>query len=255
MLIAAALALLLPAPSAFADPVTVRYPEGTVHGFLTARSLDGRTLAAGDLLQTVKSGLVTARLVFKFRDGSLSDETAVFSQRGRFRLIRHHLVQRGPAFEEPVDLAIDVASGQVTVRYTNDKGEAKAESKRMDLPSDLANGMLPTLLKNVRGTGPVTLSLVVATPKPRLVKLKIDPQAPDSLSIGGVPHKAAHYLVKVDIGGFSGLVAPLVGKQPPDSHVWILQGDVPAFVRSQSPMFAGGPLWEIHLVAPEWPSQ
>ena len=34
-------------------------------------------------------------------------------------------------------------------------------------------------------------------------------------------------MLKVDIGGLSGLVAPLVGKQPPDSHVWILDGDVP----------------------------
>jgi hypothetical protein len=254
-LMTAALSWLLSAWSVFADPVAVRFPEGTLHGFLTLRLPDGKVLAAGDLLQTVRRGVVTARLIFKFRDGSLSDETAVFSQRGRFKLIRHHLVQRGPAFEQPVDLTIDTASGQVAVRYANDKGEPKIESTHMDLPADLANGLLSTLLKNVRADAPTTLSLVVATPKPRLVKLKVEPQSPDSLSIGGVARKAAHYLVKVEIGGFSGLVAPLVGKQPPDSHVWILQSEVPAFVRSQSPMFAGGPLWQIDLVAPAWPSR
>ena len=32
---------------------------------------------------------------------------------------------------------------------------------------------------------------------------------------------------RLDIGGFAGLVAPLVGKQPPDSHVWIIEGGGP----------------------------
>ena len=48
---------------------------------------------------------------------------------------------------------------------------------------------------------------------------------------------ATHYTVKVDIGGLSGVLAPLLGKQPPDSHVWILGGDAPVFVRSEQPLF------------------
>jgi hypothetical protein len=31
----------------------------------------------------------------------------------------------------------------------------------------------------------------------------------------------------------SGRVLPLLGKQPPDTHVWILGGDAPAFVKSE----------------------
>ena len=60
-------------------------------------------------------------------------------------------------------------------------------------------------------------------------------------------------MLKVDIGGIAGVVAPLVGKQPPDSNVWILEGEAPAFVRSQAPMFTGGPLWQTELVSPVWP--
>ena len=48
---------------------------------------------------------------------------------------------------------------------------ATGESQRehLTLPPDVANGMVPMLLKNVRpGAAPQTLSLVVATPKPRL---------------------------------------------------------------------------------------
>jgi len=59
--------------------------------------------------------------------------------------------------------------------------------------------------------------------------------------------------VKVDIGGVAGVVAPLVGKQPEDSHVWILEGEAPAFVKSEGPLFMGGPPWRIELTNPAWP--
>ncbi len=65
--------------------------------------------------------------------------------------------------------------------------------------------------------------------------------------------KATHSVLKVDIGGLAGLVAPLVGKQPPDSHVWMLEGEAPAVVRSQAPMFMAGPVWQTDLVSPVWP--
>ena len=186
-LLAAVAASWMCAGDAFADPVAVRFPEGSLHGFLSLRGPDGRTLASGDLLQTVAAGRVTAKLVFTFRDGPAQRrETAVFSQRGHFKLIADHLVQKGPAFPRPLDLAIDGATGEVTVRYTNDHGEEKVESERMELPADLANGLITTLLKNLRAASTATLSMVAATPKPRLVKLKITAAGRDSLSIGGV---------------------------------------------------------------------
>lgn len=39
-----------------AEPVAVRYTEGLVHGFLALRTLDGRTIADGDLSQVAKGG-------------------------------------------------------------------------------------------------------------------------------------------------------------------------------------------------------
>jgi hypothetical protein len=245
---------LLIASGPSADPVAVRHVEGLVHGFLSLRSPDGKLLANGDLIQGVRGPRVTSRLTFHFADGSLSDETAVFSQRGHFSLISDHLVQKGPAFGQPLDMAIDRASGHVVVRYTDDHGAEKVEDERMELPPDLANGLIITLLKNVRPDAlPPSVSLVAATPKPRLVKLKISVGGTESFSVAGSPRKAVRYVLKVDIGGISGLVAPLVGKQPPDSSVWILQGEAPAFVRSQAPMFNGGPLWQTDLVSPVWP--
>ena len=128
-------------------------------------------------------------------------------------------------------------------------------SERLDLPPDVANGLLLTLLKNLPSDASQTkVSMVAATPKPRLVKLAIAPLGEQPFSIGGSSRKATHYVVQVEIGGAAGLVAPLLGKQPPDTHVWILGGEAPAFVKLERPLYFGGPIWRIELVSPVWPS-
>lgn len=235
-----------------AQPVGVRHREGLVHGFLVLRTLEGASLASGDLIQSLRGDRVTSRLVFAFRDGSLHDETAVFTQQRHFRLVSYHLVQKGPAFPRVLDVSLDGGSGRATIRYTDD-GEEKVEAEKVKLPARLANGVLPILLKNLRPDTPkTTLSLLAATPKPRLVNLEIAREADEPFEVAGSSRKATHYVVKVDIKGLAGLLAPLIGKQPPDSHVWILQGEAPAFVKSESPFFADGPLWRIELASPAW---
>jgi hypothetical protein len=248
---ALALSCLLPAALS-AQPVAVRRAEGLVHGFLTLSALDGTRLADGDLTQTARGGRVESRLVFRFKDGSLHDERVVFTQTGRFRLLRDRLVQKGPSFPHPIDLSVDAGTGRVVVRYAED-GEEKTISRRFELPSDLANGMLFTLLKNVRPeTARTTWSLVVASPKPRLVRLVVSPAGEESFATGGWRRAATRFLVKIDIPGIAGAVAPLVGKQPPDSSVWILGGEAPAFVRSEGPLAMDAPPWRVELERPEW---
>jgi hypothetical protein len=249
-----ALAVLCGSAIATAEPVPVRHAEGIVHGFLALRTLDGTTIANGDLIQLARGTRVTTRLTFHFKDGSLHDETAVYSQRQQFHLISDRLVQKGPAFPRPLDMSIDAASGSIVVHYSGDHGEPKTETEHSSLPPDIANGLTLTLLKNVRPNAlPKTLSFVVATPKPRLVKLALSSPGQDRFSIGGAGREATHYVLKVEIGGLRGVLAPLVGKQPPDSHVWILGGEAPAFVRSEQQLFMDGPVWRIELVSPAWP--
>jgi hypothetical protein len=245
---------LLRAPAVPADSIAVRYTEGLTHGFLVLRTLDGATLADGDLSQFVRGSRVYNHLIFRFKDGSIHEETAVFSQRGQFRLLTDHLVQKGPAFKHPLDVSIDAATGQVTVRYQDDDSKDKVLAEHLDLPADVANGVILTLLKNIRPDVPsTTVSMVVATPKPRLVKLLITPGGREPFSAGGLSRQATNYTVKVQIGGVAGVVAPLVGKQPPDTHVWVLGGDAPGFVKMEGPLFQGGPIWRIELAAPVWP--
>jgi len=197
---------------------------------------------------------VTSHLVFHFNDGSLQDETTVFSQRQNFSLITYHLIQKGPAFPQPTEISVVAATGQVSVRYTNDKGEEKTENEHLNLPSNLANGLVLTLLKNIHPEDQLPqLSMVVATPKPRVVKLSISSQGKDPFTIAGSRREALHYVIKVEIGGLAGLVAPLLGKQPPDGHIWVIGGEAPTFVKSETLSFLGGPVWRTELISPVWP--
>jgi hypothetical protein len=236
--------------------VPVHYTEGLLHGFLVLRTAEGEALAHGDLSQTARGNTVTSRLTFRFKDGSLREETAVFSQLRYFRLLRYRLREKGPVFEHPQQVSIDVSAGTVEVHSTDGDGKEKITTEHMKLPPDLANGMLFILLKNLPpGSIGVKAFMVVTTPKPRLVGLAISAQGEDVFDIGPEKRKATHYVVKIELGGIAGLVAPLIGKEPPDIHAWILGGEAPAFVKSRGPLYAGGPVWQIELESPVWPHQ
>ena len=173
---------------------------------------------------------MVARLVFRFKDGSTDDETTVFSQQNHFRLITDRHIQKGPSFPQPTDLSIDASTGQVTVRYTDD-GKEKVETERLDLSPDLANGIILYILKNIRPDGAETkVPYVAATPKPRLVKLSITPQGEDRFSVVGGRYKATRFVVKVELGGITGVIAPLIGKKPADTK----SGSLPAGLRPSS---------------------
>jgi hypothetical protein len=237
-----------------ASPVPVRYKEGLLHGFLVLSTLDGTPLAEGDLTQVLHGNRITSHLIFRFKDGSRQEETVIFAQRRYFRLVSYHLSQKGPAFPHPMEITIAPSTGEVTVNYTDDDGKEKTASERMKLPPDLANGIVLILLKNLLpDPPPLEVSIVVPTPKPRLVKLAISSPGKESFTLAGAGREAQHFVIKVQIGGIAGLVAPLLGKQPPDSHLWVEGGESPTFVKSETIAYLGGPIWRVELVAPVWP--
>jgi hypothetical protein len=231
----------------FADPVPVRRTQGTFHGFLILKTLDGTILAAGDLVQVAHGNRVTSRLTFHFRDGSLDDQTTVYTQRKVFQLVSHRHIQRGPSFPKPLDMSIDAATGQVT---SCDK-DGKTIQDHFDHASDLANGLPLVFLQNLDPAAPPTrLSMIAPSEKPRLIHLLIAGEGEDSLVIAGVRRKATNFRIKVELGGVTGLVAPMVGKQPSDIHFWILGGEAPAFVTEEGQFYEGGPIWRVDLAAP-----
>jgi hypothetical protein len=113
-------------------------------------------------------------------------------------------------------MSIDARSGQITSR---DKDQ-KITQDHIEVDPDICNGLPLVLLLNLDPTAPPTrLSMVAPTSKPRLVHIVIASDGEDSVSIGGIRHKATNYRIKIELGGISGVVAPMIGKQPSDIHV------------------------------------
>jgi hypothetical protein len=251
------LLIFLLLPTAKADQVPVRQVGGTIHGFLELRNDDGRVVASGDITRVIRGDRITSRSVFHFRDGSLDDETAVFSQRRVFQLISYRHIQKGASFPQPIDLEIDVKSGQVTMQSTGKDGKREDKSEHVDLPPDLANGLVPVIVENMRSDAgaTVTVSMVIATPKPRLVKLVITNVGEDKCVVAGTARKAIHYEIKIDLGGVAGVVAPIIGKEPPKIQIWTIGGAGTSFAREQGPLYPEGPMMTIQLSSPAWPSK
>jgi hypothetical protein len=246
-------AILLPGASpASADPVRVRHEEGVTFGFLVLRNLNGEVLAHGELKQVVKPGdpVLMADLQFQFKDGSLYREVTKFTQDRVFRLVSDQVVEKGPAFKQDSESWIDAEAGKVTVK-TMDKGKEKTVTKRLDVPRDAANGLLFTIAKNLDPSAAETvLSMVAASDKPRVVQLHITPSQEKEVHEGPLTYKAQHYVVHVKIPGAAGVVAPLIGRKPPDVHLWILKSESPTFVEFEGPLSEDTPVWRIELAAP-----
>jgi hypothetical protein len=235
------------------EQVPVKYAQGSIHAFMVLRSEDGKAIGVGDWDQKIHGGQLSSHLKFRFDDGSIYEDTTIFTQQRVFRVLSDHLLESGPLFKDPLEVWTDCRSGQVKVRQSKD-GKDKITSHNLKIPADVANGILSILLANLADGAKHTLSMVVAAPKPRIVKIVVSPQSEDEFSIQNKKYTARTLLIHIDIGGVAGAVAPLVGKQPQDTRVWVLKADVPIFLRSIGPLSADAPVIQIELAGPAWPN-
>jgi hypothetical protein len=247
------IAALLWSCFAEAAPIRVRLSEGTFRGFLVLRSLDGVAIAYGEVSQKPTGNAVECRTTLRFKDGSLYDESATFSQKGVFRLEAYRLVQRGPSYPT-LEVSFDRKSGRYKARSQAGKdGTLEVASGKLEMPADLYNGMALMLLKNLPGGAGATVHMAVFTPEPRLLEMEWSWEGAEEVLLGGRGIKTMRSLVKLKIGGLTGMLAALIGKSPPDSRYWLVTGDVPAFVRFEGAMFLSGPVWRLEMTTVEWP--
>ena len=241
-------------PRARAAPVGVRFVEGSLHGFIALRTVDGALIASGDLLQTRRGGEVESRTLFHFKDGSVHDETVVFAQERIFSMQSYRLLQRGPAFTDDTEIALERASGKYRVKTKAHKdGREELLDGKLELPADVYNGMVLTVAKNLVKGASETVHFVAFTPAPRLIQLELAPAGDQKVMIGDLAKSATHYVFKPILGMWIKLFATLLGRVPPDNHAWIITEGVPAFVRFEGPLYPTGPIWRIDLATPRWP--
>jgi hypothetical protein len=252
-LLALVTVVLTPHPVA-AAPVGVRFVEGSLHGFIVLRTVNGVLLASGDLLQMRRGREVESRMLFHFKDGSVFEETVVFTQEQIFTMQSYRLLQRGPAFTEDTEISLERASGKYQVKTKARKdGKEELLDGKLDLPPDVYNGLVLTVAKNLLKGASETVHFVAFTPAPRLIQLELAPAGDQKVVIGELAQTATHYVFKPILGIGLKFFATLLGRMPPDNHAWIVTEGVPAFVRFEGPLYATGPIWRIDLTTPRWP--
>ena len=236
-----------------ATPVPVRFPEGITHGFLVVRSLTGDTIGQGEVVQTVKEeDRVESRLVFRFKDGSLHDEHVVFSQQRVFTMISYHLIQRGPLFPEQIDASIERETAEYKVRLAGKDGKEQVRTGRFDLPTDVYNGMLITVLINLEKGAGTTVNILSFRPEPEIFRLHLLVAGKETIQIGDVSSHATRYAFKPQIGMIKNVIGTAIGKLPSTFHYncWIFSNAVPSFVQFEGPLQLMGPIMRIELVSP-----
>jgi hypothetical protein len=210
---------------------------------MVARSENGQVIARAEFTETVEGDEVTMRLTYRFADGSIDDETTTYRQQGTFQLIRNHHIQKGPFFASPVDFAVEAATGTATTRTADNKGTIHVESQHIDLPDDLANGFVGTLLLNVPPhTAPFRAGILAPVFGGRLIRILISPQGEQPFQKAGQTVKATVFRIHPELGGILGWLAELLGLQPKDVMVWILEGEQPAVVRVVGQLGGSGPV-------------
>ena len=121
------------------------------------------------------------------------------------------------------------------------------------MPADLYNGMALVLLKNLADGEKASGQMAVFTPKPRLISMDLSPEGEEKVPLGGTALTVRRYLVKLQIVGLTGVIASLIGKDPPDSRYWLATGEVPAVREIRRRDVLERPRWRIEMTAPEWP--
>jgi hypothetical protein len=201
----------------------------------------------------VHGSRVTNQLILHFKDGSIDEETAIFSQTSTLHLVSDHHIQKGPIFKNPLDLTVE-ANGTVTTRTTDKDGKVKVETAHLKLPPDTSNGLIGALVANLPPTSPeFTVSMVAPVGKGRIVKLRTSPDGEQTFTATGIQRKAMVFRIKIDLGGIIGVVAPIVGKQPPDVVIWVDEGAAPQPIRFIEPLYEGGPVVSVELAGCTFP--
>ena len=257
-----ALLLVVAAPVSVpvdAAPVAVRFPEGLAHGFLLVRPSAGEIIGQGELTQIVKQrDLLESHLVFRFKDGSLHDETVTFSQQHVFTMNNYRLVQHGPSFPDQIEVSIDRSTAQYRVRsQAGVQGKEEVLSGQLDLPKDVYNGIFVTMLLNLPKGVSETVTVLAFTPKPEVIKLELLLMGEHTIRIGDLSRKAVQYAFKPDIGMIREVLGKAIGKIPAQFHYacWILADEVPSFVQFEGPLQLMGPIVRIELVSPRLPTK
>jgi hypothetical protein len=127
-------------------------------------------------------------------------------------------------------------------------GKIQVVSEHIELPDDLANGFVGTLLLNVPpNTAPFRVGILAPVFGGRLIRILISKEGELPFQKTGETFKATVYRIHPELGGILGVIAKLLGLQAKDVLVWVLEGEKPAVIRVVGQLGGSGPVLSSEL--------
>src|SRR5882757_6652661 len=87
--------------------------------------------------------------------------------------------------------------------------------------------LLELLLNAPQNTTPFRVAMVVPVNGARLIRILISPEGEQPFHSTGQTRRAMVFRIHPELGGIVGVIASLIGLQPKDVTVWVLEGDEP----------------------------
>ena len=228
------LVLVLVAPPAGADepePVSPRHVLGTLHGFPSMSDAGGRVIADGELTQERAGDRLQVKIRWTFGDGRQAEERDEFQ-------VDKTLVQRRFSWVESRKgkelrrFEIDFPAGTGVAITHDEKGEAKREESKLDLPAGRCFTGYGTALAvselSLGAGGDARITFVAFTPKPRSVTLKISRDREERLSVAGRPVNTDRYVLHPEIPFPANVFV-----HAQDAYLWFTHTRPAALVRAE----------------------
>jgi hypothetical protein len=80
-----------------------------------------------------------------------------------------------------------------------------------------------------------------------LIRILISPEGEQTFQKTGQTFKATVFRIHPELGGILGVIAKLLGLQPKDVMVWVLEGETPAVMRVVGQLGGSGPVLSSEL--------
>jgi hypothetical protein len=124
----------------------------------------------------------------------------------------YRLVQRGPSFTEDIEISLERATGKYRVKTRARKdGQEKMIEGTIELPADVYNGMILTVVKDLPKGTSETVHYVAFTPAPKLIQIELSPAGEQKVMVGQLPKTAVHYVLKPQLGAWLTFFATVLG--------------------------------------------
>ena len=250
------LALLLLGASALVTPaaaIELTEPEGAAHGYPGLCDRNGKKLADGEFRQWVQDGKLHVVIIYKFPDGQLYEEKALFRQHPE--LIQEQWSWRELKGGRPQrEFAADFVTriGSAHIRKEN---ETKDVSKNIDVELGRTFAgfgftiALGNLRKRLLDGEQVELKAVGFSPfptlKPQVVTVKVSHGGLDRMKMSGRFLKGNQFIIHPEISPIARLFVRV-----PDTKIWLTNPIPAGFLRWEGPIILPtDPMIRVDLVS------